>query len=1046
MLPTVKDLCLLHEGAMHIRISDGIERVDAESLSIEDGRKFLEQSYLTAGMTELVREGFRRLSGAEGGRPVFRLKQAMGGGKTHLIRTMAFLARHPRLRTEFFPEAASRHPFGEAMVCFFNGRDNPDDYFWGQIANSLGHDGFFEAGVKAPGENHWHELFDAIDRPVLILLDEMPTYFAYYRTQASGQGTVADVAGRGFANLLSCAIARKDICVVVSDLEASHSEGTQFISAALENARKELSRVEFNITPVDLSGDETYAILRTRLFADLPDQAKISHIAEQFAKAMSAAQQSKSVDLQKTPEQLASEVEQTYPFHPQMKHLFALFKENKEFQQTRGLMELSSRLVRSVWERAANDVLLIGPQHFDLSIDEVREKVVSISRLDDAVARDIYSDDGGAHAQTIDANSGNDAATQVANFLLISSLSTAVNPVKGLRAPEALSCLVAPNADLTFFSDALEALRKSCWYLHKSPEDRIYFDKVENLRKMLEGLADKAPEPKVIEMVSHRLIAMFAPKRKAAYQKVLALPRIEELQSEVQAGRTLVIITPDSKLPPDEVAKFFSGLVRKNNLLVLSGERTFEEGKLWEAARMVYATGQAEAQKRIERGGPQWEEFEDAKAELDQNLTGVLKSLFDKLLFPFQRSPSSAPELMPRPLEQSGNTTDGEARVESTLLKDPIKLYVDWQDGTKFSAVRTRVERLFAGQDDVPWSDVKERAQLDCSMYFLPPGDLDRIKARAINEAKWEDLGNGWVTKRPRPKEATVSVIQSGRVADDGSITLDVEPINSKPETTVIHYAEDGEVSNASPKLDDSKLTTKALRVAFLAVDLSGRSPSAKPYIWSNTLLIQHAVRTIHSSKREVTIRVLPRASVVRYTLNGAEPRNGTEYTAPFSVDGEARPLLVYAEADGLELKAEYHIPTMGTGTGHGDDPDIPPVAEPPPLNRAVTFPAGHRATVNARDRVFATLEKAKQRAVIFREARLTLVSGQDHTAQLQLSSDGISAASLFEMVAKITESFDAAANLSLQINRAHFPTGQDLIDLCEVAGLGFNGQWTEVG
>jgi hypothetical protein len=139
MLPTIKDVCLLNEGALDIRISDGIERIDEETLDLTAGEKFLRHSYLTKGMKELVNEGFKRLSGSSGGRPVFRLKQAMGGGKTHLIKTMAFLARHPSLRNEYFPEAASHYEFGSAKVAFFNGREQPNDFFWGRIADQLGH-------------------------------------------------------------------------------------------------------------------------------------------------------------------------------------------------------------------------------------------------------------------------------------------------------------------------------------------------------------------------------------------------------------------------------------------------------------------------------------------------------------------------------------------------------------------------------------------------------------------------------------------------------------------------------------------------------------------------------------------------------------------------------------------------------------------------------------------------------------------------------------------------------------------------------------------
>ncbi len=87
----------------------------------------------------------------------------------------------------------------------------------------------------------------------------------------------------------------------------------------------------------------------------------------------------KSKSVNRGAEAIADEIAATYPFHPQLKNVIALFKENENFRQTRGLIELVSRLLRSVWERDANDIFLIGPQHFDLSIKEVREKLTEIS-------------------------------------------------------------------------------------------------------------------------------------------------------------------------------------------------------------------------------------------------------------------------------------------------------------------------------------------------------------------------------------------------------------------------------------------------------------------------------------------------------------------------------------------------------------------------------------------------------------------------------------------------------------------------------------------
>ncbi len=1033
MLGTVKDLCVLAEGAEDIRISDSIERVDEESLSLESGDNFLSRSYVTAGMTELVTEGLKRLSGSAGSYSVFRLKQAMGGGKTHLIRTMAYLARHPSLREKYFPLLSSRYSFGVSRVCFFNGREQPNDFFWGRIASQLGKANFFESGPKAPGEEHWRALFEAASDPILILLDEMPTYFEYYRTQQIGQGTVADVAGRAFANLLSCVQSLNNVAVVVSELEASHLEGGSIINVALDNARKELNRVEFNITPVDLSGDETYAILKKRLFEKLPSNAEIESIAENFARATESAQRSKTIENQKTPEQIALEVTQTYPFHPQMKHIFALFKENKEFQQTRGLMELTSRLIKSVWARRTNDVLLIGPQHFDFSIDEVRDKIIAISKLDEALAKDIWASDGSSHAQIIDANNGNDAARQVSALLLLSSLSTAVNPVKGLTKSETLECVLSPNEDISFYQESLEQLQSTCWYLHRSETGKIYFDKIENLTKMLKGLADNAPEPKIQQLVAHRLGEMFEPKRKAAYQKVLALPRIEEITDAVRADRVLAIVDPGSKLPPEEISRLFESITKKNNLLILTGQPSFEMRKLWEAARSVYATRQAIAQNRVIKGTPQYEEFEELSKGYEINLTGVLKSLFDKLFYPYRRVSANEPSELreAKGLSSVGDTNDGEAQIEETLKRDPIKLYVDWDSESAFNAIRSRIEALIGDRESLPWSDVRDRANEDAAMYFLPPGNLEKIKAKAVNEGRWEDLGNGWITTKPKPKLATVAVSQIGEIRDDGTRLLEVQAVNSLPATTTIHYCEDGEVSKLSPKLVDEKLPTKAMRVSFLAVDDRPNGlESAAPYVWSNKLLIQHNVDSLGGSERQVTIYVKPGAEQVRYTLNGAEPRDGTLYEGPFIVGSSRSRLLVFAENQGIEASADFTIPEIvsNSKTGRSTSIDVP-------LTKAIVYPTSKQASINDRALVFSALDFAISRGVTFTYLE-TKVSEADRNARVQLSMPNVDAIKVKEIINLLSATLSPSATLILSLREMQFRTGQDLIDFAREMSL----------
>src|SRR5208337_1630496 len=302
-------------------------------------------------MQDLTSEGVARLAGASA-QAVFHLKQAMGGGKTHLLVGFGLLAKHPELRKSYCAGLPSASEFSRANIAAFNGRNNPDHFFWGEIAKQLGKGDQFKAfwtsGPKAPDEKDWLNLFKD-DQPILILLDEMPPYFHYLDTQKVGNGTVADIATRAFANLLTAAGKKKNVCIVVSDLAAAYDTGGKLITHALDDARAELGRAERNITPVDLAANEIYDILRKRLFTDLPDKAEIGDIAEHFGRKLEEAAKSKTAG--RGAEAIADEIAATYPFHPRLKNIIALFKENEQFKQTRGLIELVSRLLKSVWER-----------------------------------------------------------------------------------------------------------------------------------------------------------------------------------------------------------------------------------------------------------------------------------------------------------------------------------------------------------------------------------------------------------------------------------------------------------------------------------------------------------------------------------------------------------------------------------------------------------------------------------------------------------------------------------------------------------------------
>ena len=1018
-MKTVRDVCELQPNALSIKLSDQIEQLDELIGGEGDGTAFLERTHITQGMQDLISEGIARLAGASS-QAVFHLKQAMGGGKTHLLVGFGLLAKHPALRRKFSAGVSHSDAFEGAAIAAFNGRNNPDHFFWGEIAEQLGKGdefrAFWTAGPKAPDEKDWLKLLQG-GRPVLILLDEMPPYFHYLDTQKVGNGTVADIATRAFANLLTAAGKRKNVCVVISDLAAAYDTGGALINRALKDARAELGRQERSITPVDLAANEIYDILRKRLFTAIPDRAAVSDIASAYGRKLAEASKAKTAH--RGAEAIADEVAATYPFHPRLKNVVALFKENEQFKQTRGLIELVSRLLKSVWERKDNDVFLIGPQHFALSISEVREKLTEISGMRDVIATDLWDAQQSAHAQVIDLEAGKDTAMQVGSLLLTASLSTAVNAVKGLTREEMVECLVSPLREPSEFLGAFEELDGAAWYLHRTPEDRFYFDRQENLTKLLQSLANDAPENQIDNLIRHRLSEMFKATRKTAYQEVLPLPPLDEVADRVRRGRVLVIVSPDSKIPPEEVQRFFDGLSQKNNLCVLTGDKT-AMGSVEKAARQLYAAQKADG--RIPQGHPQRDELERKQAAYEQDFNATVLGLFDKVLFPIQR-PGREPQLAAKPLDMTRDATrqfDGEEQIEKTLVSHPLKLYLDVEK--EFDSVRDKSEDLLwpENQDDTRWADAADRYAEQPGMPWLPPRALDLLKSIACNRGLWEDLGNGYITKKPRKKRTSAQVVAEPELGDEGRVRLRVNPVNAGPAPR-IHYAEDSSVSESSPLLKENPYSTAALRVAFLVRDPSDQYEAGDPVVWTNRLVLRNRLRE-KGGKRQVEIFVAPRGEI-RYSLDGSEPRDGKPYDVPIAIGDNEVLLRALATSDGLEAKEEFRFPARGKKGVHIDE----------------TQPArfisrsGHK--FDSRTSTFEGLKQAGDKAVSFENVVLTVGQGAQ-VASITIGEVQVDATFLTRLLENVLEKFSPDTPVTMAFRKAHFASGHDLKHFCEALGL----------
>jgi hypothetical protein len=578
---------------------------------------------------------------------------------------------------------------------------------------------------------------------------------------------------------------------------------------------------------------------------------------------------------------------------------------------------------------------------------------------------------------------------------------------------------VSPLREPSEFLAAFEALEKSAWYLHHTTEGRFYFDRVENLTKLLQSLAHDAPDNLVDDLIRHRLRAMFKPVRKTAYDDVLPLPRLEDVADRVRRGRVLLIVSPDSKIPPEEVQKFFEGLSQKNNLCVLTGDKT-AMGSVENAARQLYAAHKADS--RLPQGHAQRADLEQKLQTYEQDFNATILNLFDKVLFPIQR-PGRGPQLVSKALDMTRDTKqpfDGEAQIEKTLTSNPLKLYLDVE--REFDPIRDKAQDLLwpENQDEARWSDVADRYAEQAGMPWLPPRGLDLLKSLACNRGLWEDLGNGYVTRKPKKKKTSVQVIAESEPDDNGTVRLRVNAQNAGPAPR-IYYVENGLVCESSPQLTDQTLTTSALRVNFLVVDPSGHYETGDIVPWSNKLVLRNRL-TEASGKRTVELLVAPTGEI-RYTLDGSEPREGLLYDRPVEIGGGEVLLRAFASASGLETKAEFRFPTKGKKGVQIDD--VKP--------GCLVSRTGRK--LDSRTRTFEGLKQASEKAVSFENVTLTVGQGAQ-AVQVMIGEIQVSAAFIEAILTTVLEQFAPTAPVSMTFRKAHFGCGHDLKHFADTLGI----------
>ncbi len=293
-MKTLKALCTPRDSVFDIAKRDTVLNLTHMTTGKIDAKGFFEENYVTEGMKTLLTEAFRRLQ-RKSEQAIFKLTQAMGGGKTHNLISLGMLAKHPEFRSSVLQDLPGSIELPSVRVVAFSGRETDIPHgIWGEIARQLGKfDTFKEyyTPLKAPGRTAWINLLKG--EPTLILLDELPPYLDNAKSLAIGNSDLAKVTATALTNLFE-AVAENElgnVCVVLTDLVGTYAEASAQIASVLQQLQSEAQRHSMNLTPVQINTDEFYHILRKRLFKAPPNDAQIDEVTQAYAKSVREAKQ-----------------------------------------------------------------------------------------------------------------------------------------------------------------------------------------------------------------------------------------------------------------------------------------------------------------------------------------------------------------------------------------------------------------------------------------------------------------------------------------------------------------------------------------------------------------------------------------------------------------------------------------------------------------------------------------------------------------------------------------------------------------------------------
>ena len=898
-LKTLYEVCKPRESVFNESKRD--DTLDLSNLldNSIDGEEFFRETYVTTGMELLFDTAFKRFEG-KAASGVVKLTQSMGGGKTHNMLALGVLAKNKELRSSILN--GKYKSFDEEInLVSYTGRESDLKFgIWGEIAEQLGKKDYFKdyySPLMAPGQAAWINLLKS-DKPTLILIDELPPYLQNARAIPIGTGTLADITTTALSNLFN-AVGKAElhnVCIVVSDLQATYEEGSQLLQRSFKELENEIGRSAINIEPVGANTDDLYNILRTRLFEEIGNQENINKIIEGYRKSINETRQMGYTNF--TADEIARGIQISYPFHPSIRDLFARFKENPGFQQTRGYIRLTRLMVKDLYtgEMKAKNRYLLNAYDINLNDGQTVIAVKGIKEsISNAISHDI-ADGGNAVAEILDDSIGNTDLQDISKLILVSSLGNVSNAILGLSVQEVIGYMAGPGKDITGLKQGLEEFSTKAWYLYKDKANRVYFKDIKNVNAELIDLVNGYSYEFGRQAIKKILEEKFKPEQKHCYQEVKVFPSIDEI--DLSRDKTTLVLTEpstDSSGLNKDLKRFYEDNTYKNRIMFLTGQRNSMENlvaKGKEYSGIDTIINKMKNEEKLPETNPQYQQAQDLFSKVNLELISALRESFVTLYYP--KRPGLVSDDITMKFEENNYVL--EEQIKSLLIREK-----KFDTNTETSDFREKFEDRIFTQRQMSWNAIKERAASLSSWSWHHPDALEDLKTNMLSRGEWIETG-GYIDKEPPAPETSLTVIEIHEDEKTGEVTLKLVPENGDS----IYYEIGQVATKSSLKIEDiNNFKTKELKLSFLCVDSKGKHETGDPVEWTKDVKVKYKPYD-KDGNQYMELKATSDNVKILYSTDGSNPReSGGVYEGDFIVPDGAKFIQAVAVNETLGIFSE---------------------------------------------------------------------------------------------------------------------------------------------